>query len=72
MLKLLTEPQFGDGNIWEASPVGTCLEDTVVEEREVPIELLYPKVVGNHLIPEDQKFQELLRTKGMRGWLDAM
>lgn len=66
MIKILTEPQYGDGNIVEMTPIGTNAADTRAEIREVPLESLYPQIVGNHLVEEDAKFVEQLKQKGMR------
>lgn len=69
MIRILTEPQYGDGNIVEMTPLGTNAADTYYETREVPLELLYPQVVGNHLGSEDAKFVERLKEKGVREWM---
>lgn len=70
MIKILTEPQYGDGNIVEMTPVGTNAADTRAEIREVPLELLYPQIVGNHVVEEDAKFVEQLKQKGVRNWAE--
>lgn len=70
MIKVLTAAEYGDGNIVEMTPVGTCAEDTRCELREVPLELLYPTITGNHLITEDAAFVEKLKEKGVREWMN--
>ncbi|RDI80808.1 hypothetical protein Vi05172_g9212 [Venturia inaequalis] len=70
MIQVLTAPEYGDGNIVELTPVGTCAADTQCQVREVPLELLYPPVVGNHLGEEDTVFVEQLKAKGMREWMN--
>lgn len=71
MFSVLTEPQYGDGNIVETMLVGTR-ENPSVNVREVPLEALYPTVgpVGedNHLLEEENKFVEHLKGNGMRKW----
>lgn len=66
---MLTAPEYGDGNIVELTPIGTCAADTRCEVREVPLELLYPPVMGNHLGEEDAVFVERLKEKGVREWM---
>lgn len=70
MIKVLTAPEYGDGNIVELTPMGTCAADTQCQVREVPLELLYPPVVGNHLGEEDAIFVEQLKAKGIREWMN--
>ena len=69
MFSILTEPQYGDGNVIETMLVGSR-EDPSVNVREVPLEALYPTVgpVGedNHLLEEELKFTKHLREHGMR------
>lgn len=69
MLRIVTEPQFGDGNIVEAMLMGTW-EKPVVNVREVPMEALYPAVgqLGelNHLEEEEANFVNHVRDHGMR------
>ncbi|RYP51870.1 hypothetical protein DL768_002838 [Monosporascus sp. mg162] len=68
-LRIMTEPQYGDGNIVEAMLVETP-EDPTVSIREVPLEALYPAVgpVGqaNHMIQEEMKHIRKLQESGMR------
>lgn len=70
MIKVLTAPEYGDGNIVELTPIGTCAADTQCQVREVPLELLYPPVMGNHLGEEDAAFVDKLKEKGMREWMN--
>ena len=69
MFSVLTEPQYGDGNIIETMLVGTRANPSV-NVREIPMEALYPTVgpVGedNHLLEEEQKLTKHLREHGMR------
>lgn len=69
MMQVLTEPQYGDGNIVEAMMVGSKA-DPKVNVREVPMEGLYPTagVLGedNHLVEEEEKFVKQLQKHGMR------
>ncbi|RYP35540.1 hypothetical protein DL767_003794 [Monosporascus sp. MG133] len=68
-LRIMTEPQYGDGNIVEAMLVGTK-EDPTMSIREVPLEALYPTVgpVGqaNHMVEEELKHLKKLQESGMR------
>ena len=70
IVRVLQEPQYGDGNIIETMLVGTKA-DPSVNVREVPLEALYPTVgpVGqdNHLLEEEQKLVKRLQESGMRG-----
>lgn len=70
MIKILTAAEYGDGNIVKLTPMGTCAADTQCQVREVPLELMYPPIVGNHLGEEDAAFVEQLKTKGMREWMN--
>lgn len=69
MMRVLTEPQFGDGNIVEAMMVGSK-ENPTVNVREVPMEALYPTIgplgEDNHLVEEEEKFVKRLQEHGMR------
>lgn len=69
-MRVLQEPQYGDGNIIETLLVGTK-DNPSVNIREVPLETLYPTVgpVGqdNHLLVEEQKLVKQLQEKGVRG-----
>ncbi|RYP02610.1 hypothetical protein DL764_005736 [Monosporascus ibericus] len=68
-LRVMTEPQYGDGNIVEAILVGTK-EDPTMNIREVPLETLYPTVApvgqGNHIVEEELKHIKKLQESGMR------
>ena len=69
MFGVLTEPQYGDGNIIETLLIGSK-GNSSVGVREVPLEALYPTVgpVGedNHLLEENEKFGKHLEANGMR------
>lgn len=69
MLSVMTEEQYGHGDIIETMLVGTKAKSSV-HVREVPVEALYPTVgpVGqeNHLLEEEDKLIEKLCEKGMR------
>ncbi|KAH6989378.1 hypothetical protein BKA56DRAFT_727859 [Ilyonectria sp. MPI-CAGE-AT-0026] len=69
MMRVLSEPQYGDGNIIETLLVGTK-DNSSINVREVPLEALYPTVgpVGqdNHLLEEEEKLTKQLQEKGMR------
>ncbi|KAL1882810.1 hypothetical protein Daus18300_000448 [Diaporthe australafricana] len=69
MMQVLTEPQYGDGNIVETMMVGSKA-DPKISVREVPMEALYPTagVLGedNHLVEEEEKFVKQLQERGMR------
>ncbi|KAI1342879.1 hypothetical protein F5Y15DRAFT_428846 [Xylariaceae sp. FL0016] len=73
-MRILQEPQYGDGSILEAMKIGSR-EDSSINVREVPLEALYPTMgpVGqdNHLLEEEEKFVHKLQTKGMRRWSEA-
>lgn len=71
MIKVLTAPEFGDGNIVELTPIGTCATDTRCETREVPLELLYPPIMGNHLVTKNAEFVEQLKERGVREWMNS-
>lgn len=68
-MRVLTEPQFGDGNIVEAMMVGSK-ENPKVNVREVPMEALYPTIGAlgedNHLVEEENNFVKRLQEHGMR------
>ncbi|RYP17315.1 hypothetical protein DL765_004606 [Monosporascus sp. GIB2] len=68
-LRIMTEPQYGDGNIIEAMLVGTK-EDPTMNIREVPLESLYPTVgpVGqeNRFVEVELKHIKKLQESGMR------
>ncbi|KAK2613416.1 hypothetical protein N8I77_000333 [Diaporthe amygdali] len=69
MMRVLTEPEFGDGNIVEAMMVGSK-ENPKINVREVPMEALYPTTGAlgedNHLVEEEEKFVKRLQEHGMR------
>lgn len=69
MMRVLTEPQYGDGNIVEAIMVGTK-EDSKINVREVPMEALYPSAGNfsdeNHLEEEEAKLVKQLQEHGMK------
>lgn len=69
MMRVLTEPQYGDGNIVEAMMVGTK-EDSRINVREVPMEALYPTTATfsdkNYLEEEETKIVRQLQEQGMR------
>lgn len=69
MLRVATEPEFGDGNIVETMLIGTR-QSPELSVREVPLPLLYPTSgpVGedNHLLEEEQNFVEHVKNNGMR------
>lgn len=69
MMRIATEPEFGDGNIIEAMLSGTR-EKPEINIREVPLELLYPASgpvgAGNHVQEEEINFVEHVKTHGMR------
>jgi hypothetical protein len=64
--RIMTEPQFGDGNIVEVvAALGESSEQPVtVRVRDTPLEALYPSppLEGNHFMEEEQKFIEMLKT----------
>lgn len=69
MVQVLTEAQYGDGNIVEALMVGSR-QNPEISVREVPMERLYPAVGvtgdDNHLAEEEARFVERLQQHGMR------
>lgn len=69
MMRMLTEPQYGDGNIVEAMMVGTK-EDPKINVREVPMEALYPTTGTfsdeDYLVEEEVKVVKQLQEHGMR------
>ncbi|KAG7047254.1 hypothetical protein JMJ77_0010608 [Colletotrichum scovillei] len=69
LMRVLCEPEFGDGNVVETMLVGSK-DDNFVSVREVPLHLLYPTAgpVGqdNHLLEEEVKMVKQLKEHGMR------
>ncbi|KXH67754.1 hypothetical protein CSAL01_07830 [Colletotrichum salicis] len=69
LMRVLCEPEFGDGNVVETILVGSK-DDNSVSVREVPLHLLYPTAgpVGqdNHLLEEEVKMVKQLKESGMR------
>ncbi|KAK7743184.1 hypothetical protein SLS53_004269 [Cytospora paraplurivora] len=69
MIQILTEPQYGDGNVVEVMMVGSK-QDPKISVRDVPLEILYPSsgVVGqdNHVVEEEAKFVKRLQQHGLR------
>ncbi|RYP59403.1 hypothetical protein DL769_008548 [Monosporascus sp. CRB-8-3] len=69
MMKLLTEEQYGNGNILEVMMIGSK-EEPKVHQREVQLEALYPTVSpmgsGTKAMEEQLKFMQLVAEKGMR------
>ncbi|KAF6808569.1 nad-dependent 15-hydroxyprostaglandin dehydrogenase, partial [Colletotrichum plurivorum] len=68
MMRVLTEPEFGDGNIVEAMMLGNK-KNATLGVREVPMHLLYPSCGAgedHHLVEEEEKMVENLKEHGMR------
>lgn len=71
MLRLVTEAEFGDGNVVEAMQFGTK-ENPDVRIRVVPYHNLAPNInvegefSGKNILVEEEKQWEQLKTKGMR------
>ncbi|KAK8036177.1 hypothetical protein PG993_008791 [Apiospora rasikravindrae] len=70
-LRLLQEPQYGDGNIVECLKVEDGRGERVTRLREVPLEALYPDVqggeIGSILAEHEKRFKQRLGQTGMRG-----
>lgn len=69
MMRVLTEPEFGDGNIVEAMMLGNK-KNSSLGVREVPMHLLYPSCGAgedHHLAEEEEKMVKSLKEHGMRG-----
>ncbi|KAM0541756.1 hypothetical protein ACHAPJ_013113 [Fusarium lateritium] len=68
-MRVLQEPQYGDGNIVEIMMGGTKEEQTV-NVREIGLEVLYPTTgpldMGTRAMAEELKFFEQVKEKGMR------
>ncbi|KAG5659163.1 hypothetical protein KAF25_000365 [Fusarium avenaceum] len=66
-MKVLQEPQYGDGNIMEIMMIGTK-EEPLVHTREVDLMALYPTVspMGSRAMAEEMKFYEKVKGQGMR------
>ncbi|EXK80806.1 hypothetical protein FOQG_14749 [Fusarium oxysporum f. sp. raphani 54005] len=68
-LKVLQEPQYGDGNIVEIMMIGSK-EEQSVHVREVGLEALYPTVgpldMGTRATAEELNFFGKVKEKGMR------
>lgn len=64
MMQVITEPQYGDGNIVEVMMVGSK-ENPEISVRDVPLDKLYPTVgvLGddNHMVEEEARFAERLQ-----------
>lgn len=69
LMRVLCEPEFGDGNVVETMLVGSK-DDNSVSVREVPLHLLYPTAgpegQDNHLLEEEVKMVKQLKKSGMR------
>ncbi|VUC29439.1 unnamed protein product [Clonostachys rosea] len=69
IMKVLQEPQYGNGNIVEILMAGSK-EEQSVNVREVTLEALYPTVgpldAGTRAMEEELKFFEQVKEKGMR------
>ncbi|KAI8668171.1 hypothetical protein NCS55_00841600 [Fusarium keratoplasticum] len=69
IMRVLQEPQYGDGNIVEIMMIGTKEEQTV-NVREIGLEALYPTVgpldQGTRAMAEELKFFGEVKEKGMR------
>ncbi|EFX06090.1 hypothetical protein CMQ_4159 [Grosmannia clavigera kw1407] len=71
MLRIVTEAEFGDGNVVEAMHFGTK-EKPDVRIRVVPYQKLAPDInvegefSGRNILIEEEKQWEQLTTKGMR------
>ncbi|TDZ54046.1 17-beta-hydroxysteroid dehydrogenase 14 [Colletotrichum trifolii] len=68
MLRVLTEAEFGDGNVMEVMLLGNK-KQSELSVREVPLHLLYPSCGAgedNHLLEEEQKMVKGLKEHGMR------
>ncbi|KAK7959146.1 uncharacterized protein PG986_004000 [Apiospora aurea] len=70
-LRLLQEPQYGDGNIIECIKVENERGERVTKVREVPLETLYPVTdgsnIGSIIAEPERRFKEKLGQTGMRG-----
>ncbi|KAF4963581.1 hypothetical protein FSARC_8413 [Fusarium sarcochroum] len=68
-MRVLQEPQYGDGNIVEIMMGGTK-EEQSVNVREIGLEILYPTTgpldMGTRAMAEELKFFEHVKEKGMR------
>lgn len=69
MMRLLTEEQYGDGNILEVMMIGTK-ERPEVHQKEVQLDALYldcqPMGGNTKAVEEELKFMQLVAQKGMR------
>ncbi|KAL1864519.1 hypothetical protein Plec18167_009717 [Paecilomyces lecythidis] len=71
MLRIVTEAQYGDGNVVEAMQFGSK-QKSEVRVRNVPYQLLLPEIdfngdfAGKNILAEEEKLWEKLKTKGMR------
>ncbi|KAJ9143418.1 Short chain dehydrogenase [Pleurostoma richardsiae] len=71
MLRIVTQPEYGDGNVVEAMQFGTK-EKSDVRVRIVPYHNLLPDInmegdfSGKNILVEEEKLWEQLKTKGMR------
>ncbi|KAF2761842.1 NAD(P)-binding protein [Pseudovirgaria hyperparasitica] len=70
IFKILTEAKYGDGNIVEIVAISETQVESSVQTREVVLESLYPNLLGNHHLEENQRFSEKLMEKGMRDWMN--
>lgn len=71
MLRVVTDAQYGDGNVVEAMQFG-AKEKSDVRVRNVPYQSLLPAIdfsgdfAGKNIMVEEEKLWEQLKTKGMR------
>ncbi|KAH8816995.1 hypothetical protein F5884DRAFT_721818 [Xylogone sp. PMI_703] len=71
MVRVVTEPQYGDGNVVEAMQFG-MKEKSDVRVRVVPFQALLPNIdpngdfSGKNILVEEEKLWEQLKTKGMK------
>ncbi|RFU27483.1 hypothetical protein B7463_g8844, partial [Scytalidium lignicola] len=71
MLRVVTEPQYGDGQVVEAMQFGTK-EISDVKVRTVPYQTLMPAIdlngtfSGKNIFVEEENLWDQLKTKGMR------
>lgn len=82
-IRVLTDPQYGDGNIVEARMAKLHVDDggkETILTREVPVEALYPQPEGGdaatntwkRFVEDTQRVAAVLNEKGMRSGDDTL
>lgn len=72
-MRILQEPQYGDGNIVECFMADNAQGELAIRTRDVPMETLYPVLDGSKvstfLAESETNFRRKLQQSGMRDLL---